>query len=273
VADGAGPEIVVVADAGAASLEAARRIAEALAAADAERRRADWATTGGSSVVGIYRALTETALMELMPWPRLNVWWGDERYVPRDHPLSNAKPFDDIVAGIALGEEGTAGGGWPGEPLPVDQIHPFLAGEGIATGRGPGWAASAMADELRAQGPALDGEGWPILDVLLLGVGPDGHILSVFPGSPALGAADLAMAISAPTHIEPHVERLTLNPAVVGAARHVVVVATGSAKATVLGEVFGSTRDPSRWPAQLALRSGATWILDADAAANLPSAS
>ena len=163
--------IVVVADPAAASLEAASRVAVALAAADAERARADWATTGGSTVVGIYRALTETALMERVPWSRLHVWWGDDRYVPRDHPLSNAKPFDDIVAGIAEGEEGTAGGGWPGEPLPFDQIHPFRAGEAIATARGQDWCASAMADELRAVGPATNDEGWPVFDVLLLGVG------------------------------------------------------------------------------------------------------
>jgi 6-phosphogluconolactonase len=208
--------------------------------------------------------------MRLMPWPNLHVWWGDERYVPRDHPLSNAKPFDDIIAGIGLGEEGTAGGGWPGEPLPFDQIHPIRAGEAIATARGPEWCAAALADELRTVGPAADDDGWPIFDVLLLGVGADGHILSVFPGSPALGAADLAMAIPAPTHIEPHVPRVTLNPAVVGAARQVLVVATGSDKAPILGEIFGPTRDPSRWPAQLALRAGATWILDSAAAANLP---
>jgi 6-phosphogluconolactonase len=262
--------VVIVADPAAASLEAARRIAEALAAADAERARADWATSGGSSVVGIYRALTETALMELVPWPRLHVWWGDDRYVPRDHPLSNVKPFDDIVAGIALGEEGTAGGGWPGEPMPFDQVHPFRAGEAIASGRGPAWCASALADELRAAGPAANGDGWPVFDLLLLGVGSDGHILSVFPGSPALGSADLAMAIPAPTHIEPHVPRVTLNPEVVRAAREVVVVVTGADKAPVLGEVFGPTGDPARWPAQLARRPGTTWIVDAAAAANLP---
>lgn len=261
--------ISVTSDPAAASLEAARLIAEGLAAADTARGRADWATTGGSSVVGIYRALTETALMELVPWGHLHMWWGDDRYVPRDHPLSNVKPFDDIVAGIARGEEGTAGGGWPGEPLPVDQIHPFRAGEAIATARGPEWCASAMADELRAAGPSGD-DDWPAFDVLLLGVGRDGHLLSVFPGSAALGSAELAMAIAAPTHIEPHVPRLTLNPAVVSAARQVLVVATGAAKASVLGEIFGATRDPNRWPAQLALRAGATWILDEAAAAELP---
>jgi 6-phosphogluconolactonase len=209
--------------------------------------------------------------MDLVPWPRLHVWWGDDRYVPRDHPLSNAKPFDDVVAGIAEGEEGTAGGGWPGEPLPFDQIHPFRAGEAIATARGQEWCAAAMADELRADGPAANDEGWPVFDVLLLGVGADGHILSVFPGSPALGSTELAIAIPAPTHIEPHVPRVTLNPAVVSAAREVIVVVTGPDKAPVLGEVFGPRRDPARWPAQLARRPGATWIVDAAAAANLPS--
>ena len=263
------PTIVVTSDPASASLEAARRVAEALAAADAERGRADWATTGGSSVVGIYRALTETDLMELVPWPRLHVWWGDDRYVPRDHPLSNVKPFDDIVAGIALGEEGTAGGGWPGEPLPFDQIHPFRAGEAIATAQGPEWCASALADELQTVGPATE-DGWPAFDVLLLGVGRDGHVLSVFPGSPAIGSAELAMAIPAPTHIEPHVPRLTLNPEVVRVAREVVVVVTGAAKTPVLVEIFGPAWDPGRWPAQLALRAGATWILDEAAAANLP---
>jgi 6-phosphogluconolactonase len=269
VVDLAEPTVVVTADAAAAELEAARRIAETLASADAERGRTDWATTGGSSVVGIYRALTASPLMELMPWPRLHVWWGDERYVPRDHPLSNAKPFDDIVAGIARGEEGMAGGGWPGEPLPYDHIHPFRAGEAIATDRGQEWCAAAMADELRSVGPVTE-DDWPVFDVLLLGVGADGHVLSVFPGSPAIGSADLTLAIPAPTHIEPHVPRLTLNPEVIRVARSVVLVATGAAKAAVLGEVFGSIRDPNRWPAQLALRGGATWILDEEAAANLP---
>jgi 6-phosphogluconolactonase len=270
VVEAAAAEIVVATDPAAASLEAGRRIAEALAEAAAARRRADWATTGGSSVVGIYQALTETDLLTRVPWKRLHVWWGDDRYLPRDHPLSNVKPFDDIVLGIALGEEGVAGGRRAGVPIPLDQVHPFPTGEAIGGDRRPAWCAATLAEELRAGGPTTTEDGWPIFDVLLLGVGSDGHILSVFPGSPALDATDLAMAVPAPTHIGPHVERVTLNPAVVGAARHVVVVVTGSAKAGVLAEIFGPTRDPNRWPAQLAQRSGATWILDAAAAANLP---
>ena len=199
----------------------------------------------------------------------MHVWWGDDRYVPRDHPLSNVKPLDDILLAIGLAEEGVAGGRGPGIPLPAGNVHPFLTGEAIGGARGPAWCAAALADELTGAPLATDGR-WPVFDLLLLGVGADGHVLSVFPGSAALGAAELALAIPAPSHIEPRVERVTLNPAVVGVARHVLVVATGAAKADVLADVFGQTRDPSRWPAQLARRSGATWILDAAAAASLP---
>ena len=113
--------------------------------------------------------------------------------------------------------------------------------------------------------------GLAVFDLLLIGVGPDGHVLSVFPGSAALGSSDLALAIPAPTHIEPHVERVTLNPAILGAAGDLLAVVPGSAKAGALGEIFGPRARPFRWPAQLARRAGATWFLDEAAAARLPS--
>ena len=255
--DAADAEIVVASDPSAAAAEAARRIADNLAAAGETRGRADWATTGGSTVVGIYGALTGAELIDEVPWARLHVWWGDDRYLPRDHPLSNVKPFDDVVLGVVQ--------------IPLDQVHPFPTGEAIGGDRGSTWCAETLAEELRSDGPATTADGWPVFDVLLLGVGGDGHLLSVFPGSPALDSTDLALAVPAPTHIGPHVERVTLNPAVVGAARQVLVVVTGAPKAAILGEIFGPTRDPSHWPAQLAVRAGATWILDEAAAAELPS--
>ena len=113
-------------------------------------------------------------------------------------------------------------------------------------------------------------EGWPVFDLIVLGVGADGHILSVFPGSAAFDSTELALAIPAPTHIEPHVERVTLNPAVVEVARQLLVVVHGEEKAPVLAEVFGPERDPRRWPAQLARRASAVWILDEAAASRLP---
>jgi 6-phosphogluconolactonase len=263
------PTIIVVADPAAAAVEAAARVVKALDGAIGARCRADWATTGGSTPVGIYQRLVAPPLADAVAWPAVHVWWGDDRYVPRDHPASNVKPFDDIMLGISGAEEGTAGAGPAGEPIPVANLHPFPIGEAIGQGRGAAWCAATLADELRGAGlPALD--GWPAFDLILLGVGVDGHLLSVFPGSGALEATELAMAIPAPTHIEPHIERVTLNPAVVGAAATVLVVATGADKASIIATVFGPDRDPHRWPAQLALGDRATWILDEAAASGLP---
>jgi 6-phosphogluconolactonase len=163
---------------------------------------------------------------------------------------------------------GTIGAPTP-VPIPLDQVHVFPTSAAIGEARGAAWCASQIANELRTRGPAAV-DGWPVFDLLLLGVGPDGHLLSVFPRSPALASQDLALAVPAPTHVEPHVERVTLNPAIVGTARQVIAVVTGEAKAQVVGDVFSSSTEPSRLPAQLARRAGATWILDEAAASKLP---
>ena len=73
----------------------------------------------------------------------------------------------------------------------------------------------------------------------------------------------------APTHVEPHVARVTLNPRILDVARRIIVVAHGEGKAAILAEVLGPERDERRWPAQLARRARATWILDAAAASAL----
>ena len=264
------PEIIVVADAAAASALAGERIAASLRAAVDARGRADWATTGGSTPVGIYRYLASPAHVSDAPWPDVHVWWGDDRYVPQDHALSNAKPFYDVMLDVAHREEGTAvGDGHVGVPIPLDHLHPFRTTEAIGEARGAAACAAELAAELRAAGlPTVD--GWPVLDLILLGVGADGHVLSVFPGSAAFESDAWALAIPAPTHIEPHVERVTLNPAVVRVAKEILVVMHGAGKGEILGTIFGPEVDPVRWPAQLARREGATWILDEAAAANLP---
>jgi 6-phosphogluconolactonase len=262
-----GPTLVILSDPDAVADAAARDIATTLQAAVTEHGRADWALTGGSTAAGIYRALATAPLRDEVPWADVHAWWGDERFVPRDHPLSNAKLFDDILLGIGQAEEGIAGGP-AGVAIPIAQVHPFRTTEAIGRSHDAARCAAAMAAELRTAGPIGD-EGWPVFDLLLLGMGGDGHVLSVFPGSPALGAPDLALAIEAPSHIEPHVARLTLNPAVVTAARHVLVVAYGATKATILAEVLDTVLEVGRWPAQLARRDGATWIVDEAAAARL----
>ncbi|MDQ6793917.1 MAG: 6-phosphogluconolactonase [Chloroflexota bacterium] len=272
--------VEVLADAESVSASAAEQIATILRRATDDHGRADWTTTGGSTPAGIYRHLATPPLRDRVTWPAVHLWWGDDRYVPRDHPLSNVLPADQILleatARAGLSGTGATGGDVitgrePAADIPIDNIHAMPMGAAIGENRGPAWVAARYEAELRSAG--LDVEsGWPVFDLVLLGVGPDGHVLSVFPGSDAFDRPEWVLPVPAPTHIEPKVTRVTLNPHVLDVARSVLVVAHGAGKAAILGEVFGPTRDARRWPAQLARRPGATWLLDEAAAARLPQA-
>lgn len=273
------PELRIFDDPDAASKAAAEAIAAALHDAVDRRGRADWATTGGSAPTGVYRHLAADPLRHTVPWGDVHVWWGDDRYVPRDHPHSNVLPLDQILLS-ASARAGLSGQGAdaalveieydPGVYIPPGNIHAPRMTEAIGRAAGAEWVAERYAEELRiARIPAGDG-GFPAFDLLFLGVGPDGHLLSVFPGSPLFDSEAWASAVPAPTHVEPHVERVSLNPGVVGAARTTIMVVHGESKAAMLASVFGADRDAKRWPAQLARREGAIWFLDRAAAAQLP---
>jgi 6-phosphogluconolactonase len=250
------PTILVVPDPAAAGPTAAGVVADSLARAAAARGRADFATTGGSTPAAIYRALAASPLRDRMPWPQTQVWWGDDRFVPREHELSNVKPLDDVLL-----RDGAA-------PLPAANLHPFPVARTLATGEDEAWCAAELASELHASEIAVQ-NGWPVFDLVLLGLGPDGHILSVFPGSAALDARSWAVAVPAPQHIEPHVPRVTLNPRIVTVAHEVLVVATGESKASIVREILHGERDEARRPAQLARHERATWVLDEAAASAL----
>jgi len=255
------PAVVVVADPEALASAAAARVAGALVAAVAERGRADLATTGGSTPAGLYLRLTSEPLRDQVPWADVHIWWGDDRYVPRDHPLSNVFGVDEIL----LNEE-------HGVPIPFDHIHPWPTNRAIGEGRGPAWCAATYAAEARAAVPHGP-DGVPAFDLILLGIGPDGHLLSVFPGSPAIGSGELALAIPAPTHIEPHLPRVTFSPAILGAAPDILAMVSGAAKADVLARILDGPRLdpalPTGLPAQLARRASATWLVDEAAATRL----
>ncbi len=269
------PELVVLATADAVAEAAARSVASALAEAIAQRGVAHWATTGGSSAPGIYRQLGRSPLRETVDWSRVHVWWSDDRYVPADHPLSNALPLVQILLASG-GDEATSGtnsadvgGHGDGVEIPAGQIHEIPMTEAIARAGGVAWAAAVYSEWIRDAGPAAGPGGLPVFDVLLLGVGPDGHVMSVFPGSAAWDAEGLAVGVPAPTHIEPHVDRVTLHPRLLAAARRVVVLTTGESKADALGRAWAGA-DVRELPVGAAKLATATWILDEAAAARLP---
>ena len=254
---------------------AAGEIARVLEAAVEARGIAHWATTGGSSAPPIYRLLAAAPLRDAVPWAAVHTWWGDDRYVPADHPESNVMPLeqvllasggDEAVSGSTGADVGEAGAG---VRIPSANLHPIPMSAAIGRGGGAAWAAAAYETELRAFGPEPGADGLPAFDLIVVGVGPDGHLLSVFPGSTAWDATALCLAIPAPTHVGPHLDRVTLNPRLLPAARAVLVVASGAAKAANLarGWAGANVRDV---PVAAARIPQATWILDEAAAADLP---
>ena len=154
-----------------------------------------------------------------------------------------------------------------GVAVPVANVHPLPTDRAIDDGLGPDWCAEPYAAEVAAALPVAG--GWPAFDVVLVGIGGDGHLFSVFPDSPALGSDRLGLAIPAPIHIEPHVERVTLNPAILGSAGRIVRSWPAPRRPR---SSPGSSRvpaDPAALPGVLARRANAIWLLDADAAGSL----
>ena len=269
------PDLLVLPSADAVAEAAAGEIARGLADAIAERGVAHWVTTGGSSAPGIYHALGRSPLRDSVDWSRVHVWWGDDRYVPSDHPLSNVLPLIQILLTSGGDEEGGSpegadvGGAGEGVRIPAGQIHEIPVTEAIARAGGAAWAAAAYATLIQDVGPAAGPDGLPAFDVFVLGVGPDGHVMSVFPGSAAWDAEATAVGVPAPTHIEPHVDRVTLHPRLIAAARRVIVLTAGGSKADVLARAWAGA-DVRELPVGAALVPNATWILDEAAAAQLP---
>ncbi len=251
------PEIVIVATAEPGAAAAAGRIATALSAAVAERGIAHWATTGGSTPGAIYRHLAVPPLHDDVPWQDVHLWWGDDRWVSPADPLSNAIACWDLLIREV--------------PIPVTQVHAMPIGEAMDGGRSPAWVAERYTQELRDAAVPSNAAGFPVLDVVHVGVGSDGHVLSVFPGSSTWEDPAWVQPVAAPAHIAPHVERVTLHPRILEAARLPLAVVVGAMKAEIVGRIFGPRVDERELPALLARRQGALWILDEAAAARLPS--
>lgn len=256
------PEIIVAATPVAAAAVASERLATAIEAAIARRGRADIATTGGSTCPELYRAMRARPLRDRIPWDRLHLWFGDDRFVARRDPDSNLQPVDAVLLA------GDAAAGLGPVPLPPGNLHPVPVDATLAAGGGPAEAAAAYEVSLRAA-LLTDAAGRPVFDAIIVGIGPDGHLLSVFPGSAAFDAPGWVVSVPAPTHVLPHVPRVSLTPGALDAARTLLPVAFGGGKAAILAAVLDGPRDERRLPAQRARRAGATWILDSAAARGL----
>lgn len=232
-------QVTILPDAGAVAAALADAVIAAATAAIAARGTFSIALAGGSSPRAAYELLAGAEYRECVDWSRILCLFGDERCVAPTDDQSNFK-----MASQAL----------------LD--HVAIPRENIVRMRGedePGQAAAAYADELcKRLGPA------PVIDLVLLGLGPDAHTASWFPGV----AINDDLLVDAPFVPKFGTNRLTLTPHVVNAARAVLVATTGSEKSAALAAVLGKERDSLRYPAQrLAPASGKlTWLVDSAAA-------
>jgi 6-phosphogluconolactonase len=259
MSDGIGePTVVIYDDADALASAAADRITAALDEAVRDRGVAHFAVSGGSSPVATYRVLADR---QDIPWAAVHLWWADDRLVPPDHPESNTALVLDTLLRVDVETV-------HGAAIPATQVHPFPMLAGLQGGHGADWVADAYAEEILRHVPAPDGR--PQFDVMLLGLGPDGHTMSAFPGSPALAAdAPLVLAVPAPEHLSPHLARVTLRAHVADDARSLLMLVPDGAKAGSVERVLEGQRDEGAFPAQVARRAGAFWLLTRAAAALL----
>jgi 6-phosphogluconolactonase len=242
-----GAQVEVFADRAALAEGAARAVADAAREAVATRGRFLIALAGGATPRETYARLASAAWREAMPWARTFVFFGDERCVPPDHPESNYRMAkESLLSKVAL---------------PPDQVF-RMRGEASDTDA----AAAEYARTMAAVFGTKRGEA-PRFDLILLGMGLDGHTASLFPGSPAVKeifrtvAAVHAAAAAIPS-------RLTLTLPVLNHASQILFLVSGPEKAKVMKTVLN---DPASLPAgMVAPEDGQlVWMLDRDAASRL----
>jgi len=244
-----GPHVIVVEDAKAVALASADLVIAAATQSVAARGIFHWCATGGSTPAALYAAMRDSRLSSQMPWSKTHIWFGDERHVDRADPLSNASLVDELLllptaAKTSADSFGVQVHAWPTQ-LP-----------------GPAAVNSYLNELVEFQVP-LNAEGFPIFDIVMIGVGSDGHCLSVFPGSSlAREGAPVASPVEAPTHIEPHVSRLTFSIGILASARSVCVSVVGSGKLNALTSIMETSSTITDFPAKAALTDTSTWLVD-----------
>jgi 6-phosphogluconolactonase len=234
------PEIKVLPDATGIAHEAAERVVEAASRADDEGRTFSIALAGGSTPKALYELLASDTYRSRINWPRVEVFFGDERTVPPDHKDSNYRMAVEALLSRV--------------PIPGDNVY-RMAGE-----IDPNEAAREYGQTLKEK----FGEGG--LDMILLGMGDDGHTASLFPGTEALRESKHRCAANFVPKLSSW--RLTLTAPFINRATDVIILVGGASKAARLQEVLEGPRDPTRLPVQLIQPTAGrlTWLVDAAAA-------
>jgi len=188
------------------------------------------ALSGGSTPKGVYALLAlDPGLQREVPWDKIHFFWGDERHVPPDHPDSNYRMADDALLSKV--------------PVPVANVHRILS-----ENRDADDAARQYEGTLRAFFQASAGR-FPRFDLVLLGLGSDGHTASLFPGTTALHERQRLVAANWVGKLD--VDRITVTAPVFNGACCVMFLVSGEDKAMPLKAVMEGRHEPEQLPAQL----------------------
>ncbi|OMC42181.1 6-phosphogluconolactonase [Mycobacterium sp. IS-2888] len=241
--------IDIVPDGDALVRAAGSRLVATIEAAVAARGRALIVLTGGGNGIGLLKYLRT----QRVDWSKVHLFWGDERYVPEDDDERNEKQAREALLDHV--------------DIPSSQVHPMAASDGEF---GNDLAAAALAYEQLLAANAAPGEPAPTFDVHLLGMGPEGHINSLFPDTPAV-LETTRMVVAVDDSPKPPPQRITLTLPAIQRSREVWLMVSGAGKADAAAAAIGGAQ-PVTVPAAGAIGLETTlWLLDEEAAAQLPS--
>jgi 6-phosphogluconolactonase len=201
---------------------------------------------GGSTPRRTYELLATEEHRNRIPWPKVHIFFGDERCVPPTDATSNYRMADEAMISRL--------------PIPTHNVH-RMAGEGDAVAN-----ASLYQSDLQT---FFDEAPWPRFDLVLLGMGNDGHTASLFPGTCALSEGEAWVRANWVEKLNAY--RITLTPPAINNAANVIFLVTGAGKAKSLLQVLRGAREPQKLPAQLIQPADGSllWLVDKTAAGNL----
>ena len=226
---------------------ATERLVEIAKEAIESRGQFSVALAGGSTPKVVYGMLASDEFRGMLPWEKVHVFFGDERCVPPDHSDSNYRMAREAMLSKL--------------PIPEQNIH-RMKGEGDA-------AANAELYESVMREYFGEDADWPQLDLVMLGMGDDGHTASLFPGTTALKEEQRWVVSNWVEKFSTY--RITLSAPAINHARHVMFIVTGAGKTDRLPEVLHGARDTDRLPSQLIRPDDGRleWFVDRAAAAKL----
>jgi 6-phosphogluconolactonase len=243
-------DLLAVADQTALAQEAAKRVVAIAEEAVARCGRFTVALAGGSTPKRLYSLLAAEPYCTRLPWRETHLFWGDERAVPPEHPDSNF----GMARATLLSRV----------PIPANQVHRMQA-ERADLDAAASEYETGIAGVFAAQPP----DEPPAFDLILLGLGPDGHTASLFPYTRALQETKRWVVSNYIPKLK--VNRLTLTPPILNRASTILFLVSGADKASVLQAIMEGPPDPERLPAQLIrpVAGRLVWLVDHAAASRL----